>query len=155
MGMLEICSHNSYWRGLDYFENKRVKTLKQINQNEYEADVEGTEVYHVRLNINHPRKSTCTCPHANGKSTICKHKVAVYFSIFPEEAQEAIDEKGRYYNELEERKRIYDKKIQEITKRFKEHVDSLSEEEAKKLLVNYMVRDYLDGENNPYEEEWY
>lgn len=34
MGLLEICSHNSYWRGLDYFENKRVKTLKQINRYE-------------------------------------------------------------------------------------------------------------------------
>ena len=31
MGMLEICSHNSYWRGLDYFENKRVKALTQIS----------------------------------------------------------------------------------------------------------------------------
>ena len=69
MGMLEICSNNSYWRGLDYFEDKRVKTLKQINQNEYEAEVEGTEVYRVHLDVNHPRKSTCTCPHAAGKST--------------------------------------------------------------------------------------
>lgn len=49
MGLLEICSHNSYWRGLDYFENKRVKYLKQINRYEFEADVEGTETYHVHL----------------------------------------------------------------------------------------------------------
>ena len=54
MGMLDICSHNSYWRGLDYFENKRVKTLKQINQSEYEAEVEGTGIYHVHLDIDHP-----------------------------------------------------------------------------------------------------
>ena len=59
MGLLEICSHNSYWRGLDYFENKRIKTLEQINKYEFEADVEGTETYHVHLDINHPRKSTC------------------------------------------------------------------------------------------------
>jgi len=60
MGMLEICSHNSYWRGLDYFENKRVKIAKQINGHEFEADVEGTEVYHVHLDIDHPRKSATT-----------------------------------------------------------------------------------------------
>ena len=97
MGMLEICSYNSYWRGLDYFESKRVKALSMINQNEYEADVKGTKIYHVHLDIEHPKKSSCTCPHAAGKSTICKHKVAVYFSIFPNEAQKAIDERNRYY----------------------------------------------------------
>ena len=55
MGMLEICSHNSYWRGLDYFENKRVKALTQISRYEFEADVEGTEIYHVHIDVNHPR----------------------------------------------------------------------------------------------------
>lgn len=49
MGLLDVYSYNSYWRGLDYFENKRVKSLKQINRYEFEADVEGTETYHVHL----------------------------------------------------------------------------------------------------------
>ncbi len=155
MGLLDICSHNSYWRGLDYFENKRVKTIKQINSNEFEADVEGTEVYHVHLDINHPRKSTCTCPHAAGKSTICKHKVAVYFSIFPDEAQEAIDERNRYYKELEERKSIYDKKVEEATKRYRDYIDGLSVEEIKTMLINYMVASYMEDEDDPYEDEDY
>ena len=116
MGMREICSYSSYWRGLEYFENNRVKLINKINEYEYEAEVEGTENYHVHLKINHPRKSTCTCPHAAGKSTICKHKMAVYFSIFPDEAQEAIDEKNRYYEHLEEREREYDKKAEKIRK---------------------------------------
>ena len=120
MGMREICSYNSYWRGLNYFENNKVKSINKINENEYDAEGEGTELYHVHLNINHPRKSTCTCPHAAGKSTICKHKVAVYFSIFPDEAQEAIDERNRYYKGLEERRKEYDKKVEEITKMYVE-----------------------------------
>lgn len=152
MGLLDICSHNSYWRGLDYFENKRVKTIKQINRYEFEADVEGTETYHVHLNINHLRKSTCTCPHAAGKSTICKHKVAVYFSALPEEAQEAIYERNRYYEELEEREKKYNKKVEEITKRYREYVDSLSIEEIKIMLVNYMVDSYMEGEDDSYED---
>ena len=152
MGMLDICSHNSYWRGLDYFENKRVKTLKQINQNEYEAEVEGTEVYFVHLDTNHPKKSTCTCPHAAGKSTICKHKVAVYFSVFPEEAQEAIDERDRYYEDLEQRERIYNEKVEKISKLYKELVDNLPEEEVRRRLVNYMVESYMENEDDPYQE---
>ena len=155
MGLLDICSHNSYWRGLDYFENKRVKTAKQINRHEFEADVEGTEVYHVHLDIDHPRKSTCTCPHAVGKSTICKHKVAVYFSVFPEEAQEAIDERNQYYEELEERENEYNKKVEIMTKKYKEYVDGLSVEEIKRMLVNYMVDSYMEGEDDPYEDEDY
>ena len=96
------------------------------------------------------------CPHAASKSTICKHKVAVYFSIFPDEAQEAIDERNRYHEELEEREKEYDKKVQEVNKRYQEHVNSLTEEEVRRLLVNYMVHDALEGEYDPYEEEdWY
>ena len=152
MGMLDICSHNSYWRGLDYFESKRVKTIKQINQNEYEAEVEGTEVYFVHLDTNHPKKSTCTCPHAAGKSTICKHKVAVYFSVFPEEAQEAIDERDRYYEDLEQRERIYNEKVEKISKLYKELVDNLPEEEVRRRLVNYMVESYMENEDDPYQE---
>ena len=155
MGMLDICSHNSYWRGLDYFESKRVKTLKQINQNEYEAEVEGTEIYFVHLDTNHPKKSTCTCPHAAGKSTICKHKVAVYFSVFPEEAQEAIDERDRYYEDLEQRERIYNEKVEKISKLYKELVDNLPEEEVRRRLVNYMVESYMENEDDPYQEEDY
>ena len=155
MGLLEICSHNSYWRGLDYFENKRVKALVQISRYEFEADVEGTEIYHVHIDVNHPRKSTCTCPHAAGKSTICKHKVAVYFSVFPEEAQEAIDERNQYYEELEERENEYNKKVEIMTKKYKEYVDGLSVEEIKRMLVNYMVDSYMEGEDDPYEDEDY
>lgn len=153
MGMREICSNNSYWRGLEYFENNRVKSINKINEYQYESEVEGTENYHVHLNINHPRKSTCTCPHAAGKSTICKHKMAVYFSIFPDEAREAIDERNRYYNDLEEREREYDKKADEIRKMYKELVDDLSEKEVRKRLVNYMVNDYMENEDDPYDED--
>lgn len=155
MGLLEICSHNSYWRGLDYFENKRVKTLSQINKNEYEAEVEGNEIYHVHLDVDHPRKSTCTCPHAAGKSTICKHKVAVYFSIFLEEAQKAIDERNRYYEEFEEREREYDKKVEEATNRYKKYVDSLPIDKVKIMLVNYLVDSYMENEESPYDDEYY
>ena len=153
MGMREMCSYNSYWRGLEYFENNRVKTINKINEYEYEAEVEGTKNYHVHLNINHPRKSTCTCPHAAGKSIICKHKMAVYFSIFPDEAQEAIDERNRYYEHLEEREREYEKKAEEIRKRYKELVDELPEEEVRRRLVNYMVYDDMENEDDPYDED--
>ena len=155
MGMLEIASYNSYWRGLDYFESKQVKKLIRLSEFIYEAQVEGTDNYNVRIDVNHPRKSTCTCPHAAGKSIICKHKVAVYFSIYPEEAQKAIDERNEYRRELEEREKEYDRKVEEHRESIKKYVDSLSEKEVRNMLINYMVNDAMKFEDDPYEEdEW-
>ena len=155
MGMLQIASYNSYWRGLDYFESKLVKKLNRLNEFIYEAEVEGTNSYNVRIDVNHPRKLTCTCPHASGKSIICKYKVAVYFSIYPEEAQKAIDERNAYRKELEEREKQYDRKVEEHRESIKEYIDSLSEKEVRNMLINYMVHDAMKLEDDPYEEdEW-
>ena len=155
MGMLEVASYYSYWRGLDYFESKLVKKLNRLSEFIYEAEVERMNTYNVRIDGNHPRKLTCTCPHAAGKSIICKHKVAVYFSIFPLKAQKSIDERNEYRKELEEREKEYDIKVEEERKSIKKYVDSLSEEEVRKMLVNYMVNDAMEFEDDPYDEEDY
>lgn len=41
----------------------------------------------MELHVDHPRKSTCNCPRANGKRVICKHLVAAYFAAFPKAAE--------------------------------------------------------------------
>ena len=152
MGMLEICSNNYYWRGLDYYQNNRVMKIIQVNRFEYDAEVQGTELYHVHLDVNHPRKSNCTCPHASGKTTICKHKVAVYFAAFPKEAQEAINRINRYYEEQEKRIIERQRKLKEEKKRIKKYVESLSEAKAKKLLINYLIEESIKNEDDSYED---
>ena len=112
-----------------------------------------SKTYNVRLDVKHPRKSTCTSPHAFGKSIICKHKVAVYFSIYPEEAQKAIDERNAYRKELEEREKEYDRKVEEHMESIKEYIDSLSEKEVRNVLINYMVHDAMKFKDDPYEED--
>lgn len=141
MGMLDICSNASYWRGLDYFESKRVKQLHKINNNEYEAIVSGTEDYRVVIDTKHPRKSTCTCPHANGKSVICKHKVSVYFAAFPEAVDEAKEIRENYYREQEEKERRIEEEMKKKRKSVQKYVDSLSEEEAREMLVDMILND--------------
>ena len=54
-----------------------------------------------------------------------------------------------------EREKEYDKKVEEVTKRCRKYIDSLSIEEMKKMLVNYMVDSYMEGEDDPYEDEDY
>lgn len=67
MGIISCASGSSCWRGLDYYKNNKVIKLNIINNFEFPAIIDGTKKYDVYLNIEHPRKSKCNCPLANGK----------------------------------------------------------------------------------------
>lgn len=103
MGLLECASGASVWRGYDYYNEKKVKNLTETDAGMFTANVMGTasEPYVVEIDVAHPRKSTCNCPHADGKRIVCKHMVATYFTAYPEEAV-------RFYREYIARKREID-----------------------------------------------
>ena len=116
MSLVTCASGKSLWRGIDYFENKKVLNYDQFSEDEYMGLVQGSngEIYTTLINIAHPRKSKCNCPLADGKRIVCKHMIALYFTIFPDEveliyreAEEAEDEAARYEEELAERVRSY------------------------------------------------
>lgn len=113
MGLLECASGASVWRGYDYYKEKRVKNLKEIGDNIYSATVAGSssEPYSVQLHVDHPRKSKCNCPHANGKRIICKHIVAAYFTAFPLEAEMFYAEAVAYQEEEEKRQEELSDKV--------------------------------------------
>ena len=106
MGLLECASGASVWRGYDYYKEKKVVNLEEIEANIFTAEVSGnsSEPYFVELHIDHPRKSKCNCPHADGKRIICKHIVAAYFTVLPEEADKFYAEAMAYQEEEEKRK---------------------------------------------------
>ena len=78
MGILEWARGASIWRGYDYFKEKKVKNIEEIREEVFSAKVKGSsnEEYSVELDIDHPRKSKCNCPYADGKRIVCKHIVA-------------------------------------------------------------------------------
>lgn len=104
MGILDIASGNSIWRGYDYYESKRVLSYKIIDDKLIAGTVLGSsgEQYSVVVDIPHPKRSTCNCPHAEGTRRICKHKMAVYFSAFPDAAQKLLDDLEAYEEEQEQ-----------------------------------------------------
>ena len=117
MGIIEIASGSSCWRGLDYYKSKKIKSIKKINDNEYESVVLGTKNYNVYLNIESPRKSTCNCPLANGKRIICKHIVATYFKAIPNSANKFEEEQNKLQEEYEiEQEQLYNKAIKYLSK---------------------------------------
>lgn len=110
MGLLECTSGASLWRGYDYYTEKQVNIVEKVSDSVYRAIVSGNcaSSYTVEIDIAHPRKSRCNCPHANGRKIICKHMVALYFTVFPKEAE-------RIYNEAlenEKEEEIYQEQME-------------------------------------------
>lgn len=136
MGLLDIASGNSFWRGYDYYTDKKVLSCRQIDHEHYEGTVKGSEgkKYQVFLDLEHPKKSTCTCPHAEGSRRVCKHKVALYFSIFPEEAEKALREAEEWEAETEKRQ---EEERQEI----KQYVYSLTKAQLREELLWRMIEE--------------
>ena len=68
-------------RGESYFQESAVEELVEVGGNKWQAQVDGSELYDVEVEIN---KNTiddwsCTCPYDWGP--ICKHVVATLFAI--------------------------------------------------------------------------
>ena len=134
MSIISIASKASVSRGLEYYENKNVIFWSQVSENVYTGYVKGSleEPYCVTINVEHPKKSTCNCPHAEGKVRVCKHKIALYFTIFSEEAERLLEEIRM--TEIEEEEK-YSSRLDEIEM----YVDSLSEDELRTHLINALM----------------
>ncbi len=133
MSLLSIASNTSAWRGYEYYKEKKVISWKQTSLSVFEGEVIGSDMpYHVIIDTEHPKKSTCDCPHAEGKRIICKHKVALFFTVFPEEAD-------KYMAEIEEYEREEEKREQEHYEQIVKYVKSLSKEELRVALINALV----------------
>lgn len=78
----------------------------QFSEFEYKGEVKGTNKtpYKVMINMKRPKSSSCDCPAANG-NTICKHMVALFFAISPEDLK---DYEDWSYNAYEEEYDEYD-----------------------------------------------
>ncbi|MDF2532755.1 MAG: zinc finger protein [Clostridia bacterium] len=134
MSILSIASNASVWRGYEYYEGKRILSWKQTGEHGFEGEVAGSEKepYHVMIDTEHPKKSTCSCPHAEGKKIVCKHKIALFFAAFPKEAD-------RYIAEIEEYEREEEVREQERYDQIVKYVKSLSKEELRIALINVLV----------------
>ena len=134
MGLLECASGASVWRGYDYYKEKKVVSLEVTGENIYSATVAGSssEPYSVELHIDHPRKSKCNCPHADGKRIVCKHIVALYFTAYPEEAERIYRESIEYEEEQEKLQEELDSKLEAYISKMRK-----SELEAALLQILY------------------
>ncbi len=134
MGLIELASGNSVWRGMDYYEAKRVLTWVKSGQYIYDGIVSGSEekVYHVHIDTEHPRKSVCDCVFAKGRRVICKHMIALYFTAEPKAAQDFRKKIEEWEAEEEERERQYYEVLEK-------YVKSLPKKELQEKLFHALV----------------
>ena len=133
MGLINIASGSSVWRGLDYYNHQRVISYKQVSDSEYESIVLGSnhEKYHVFMDVSHPRKSTCDCPHANGNRIICKHIVVLYFTVFPSEVDS-------FLKEVEEAEREYEAYEKERVNKLHSYIYGMSKQELQETVFELL-----------------
>lgn len=135
MSISTSASGKSIYRGYDYFLNDKVSQLIKISDTEYEAFVQGSEekLYKVHLNINKPKTSVCDCPFANGRR-ICKHMMAVYFTAFPDKAEDYKRQLEEYEAEEEQR----EQEFEELCDNVINTVQSMSKDDLKQALLQFL-----------------
>lgn len=112
MSLISLASGKSLWRGYEYYKENRVYYKTKNSATEIEGRVTGNgQTYTVNIDIEHPRKSHCNCPHADGKRIICKHMIALYFASFPKEAEDYYNQVIAYEEEQEQMQEELDRKI--------------------------------------------
>ena len=142
MGLLDLASYKSVWRGYEYFSQRNVITHIKQSATEIKGIVRGSGQTHydVFIDLEHPRKSKCNCPHADGKRIICKHMIALYFSAYPEEAK-------KYYEDVIEYQVQEEKRQEELEYKVINYVHKLKKSE----LEQYLLQMLFDGPDWQYE----
>lgn len=147
MDIKNITSHASYWRGFHYFKNGNVISFEKINDHLYKGKVKGTgkNVYDVELDLDHIKQSNCSCPAAFGnKAKICKHKVALYFAIHPEEAELVQLEYEDYSDEYKKRQDEYEEFYVKKANRMNEMLDKLTPHQQRNMLFGMLMADSFE-----------
>ena len=134
MGLIETASGNSVWRGMDYYENKKVVSWKKLNDGIYDGVVLGSEgnAYNVHVETMHPRKSVCNCPFAEGRRVVCKHMIALYFTAEPKTA-------GDFLKQVEEWEKEEEEQEKQHYIELREYVNGLTKVELRERLYEALV----------------
>jgi len=133
MGLIDLASGASAWRGYDYYQGKKVLHYKKINDHTYSGKVNGSgRDYDVEINLDKPRTSKCNCPHADGKRIICKHMVALYFAVFPKEAE-------RFYNEALQAEQEEEERQDKLQRLVVDYVSKMKKDELQEALLEVLL----------------
>ena len=135
MAFYDVASAASVWRGYEYWQDgSRVSGIHRNDDGTISALVQGTadEPYRVCIDLAHPKKSTCTCPFAEGRYVVCKHMVALYFTAVPG-AGEA------FMHEVEAEQRTAEEWNRERREEIASYVHTLTKAQLQEELISALL----------------
>ncbi len=141
MSFISSARSNSQWRGYEYWQEKKVVSYECISDHEAEGIVKGSKAYRVKIDTEHPRRSACNCPFAQGRRVICKHMIALYFTLHPHEAE-------KYYNEVVRVQQEWEDEQDEIEQKLIDYVHKMDKDALEDALLDLL----LDGPDWQYEQ---
>ena len=141
MSFISSASSNSQWRGYEYWQEKKVVSYECVSDHEVEGIVKGSKAYRVKIDTKHPRRSACNCPFAQGRRVICKHMIALYFTLHPHEAE-------KYYNEVVRVQQEWEDEQDEIEQKLIDYVHKMSKDALEDALLDLL----FDGPDWQYEQ---
>lgn len=116
-------------RGKTYFEQNRVFSVNQYDNQTYTGIILGNEAYHAKITLDKHydvMSATCDCPYAKeGKH--CKHEAALYFAIedrIPKDDPQYFDAK-EFFNTVKGNRRDSFYTDYAFTDVYEEYLDSL------------------------------
>lgn len=92
-------------KGKDYYLDAPVENLLESKPHLWQAEVEGTELYHVKVQLfkQEIKDTSCDCPH---EDPFCKHVVAVLFALQDELDIEEESEAKQQKKKTQQRKNL-------------------------------------------------
>ena len=123
MGLMNMANGASLWRGYEYYQDKKVQAIEPINESQFRGIVAGSQAQPYD---------------ADGRRIICKHMIALYFTVFPQEAENYYKEVIAYEEE-QDRIRLESEQIaQEQDNRLAACIERMNKQELQEALVRLL-----------------
>ena len=137
MGIVEEAPKKIVRRAIEYYKQNKVLEVHENGQDCYSAIVAGSgkTKYDVFIDVNHPKKCTCTCPFAKENDIICKYMVATSFSANPD-----------YIADFEEDERRYAENKDYRWQKDKQRLKAFARKMSKEELVDELAECWLELE---------
>ena len=134
MSLMSQSSQAIRIRGYECYKNNMVIQSDMIDNYNYKGKVKGSgdAVYDVAINLKKPRLSICTCPYAKDNQKICKHMIALLFSI----DMDAVEEFEEELHYIEEEELFRDDKKNKLVTRF---INDISIGKLKQLVYDMLM----------------
>lgn len=157
MSLMSCASGASLWKGYNYYLERRATITRRICNAQYEGTVPGSNgaTYDVKIDLEHVRKSTCTCPHVQGTRIICKHMIALFFTVYPLEAHKYNEQLLEYERMAEQIEAELVNEQIELENRVAKFISTRTKKDLQEIVIRLLdegsewqwerfVRDYIE-----------